>query len=384
MKTKAGRIAIALGLIVACAASLPRWWCGWDSDAWLEGNRATVMPLACYVADVVQSGVGVADFKTGDDRFDGEWAFGTYQMAGLAMGQLCLAYEEDRTRFLPAMEASIEGILKKETRAFDVKAWGEDPIKTLASDRGHAAYLGYFNLVLSLHRSLVPKSQFADLNDKITEALVRRFQASTHGLIETYPREVYPVDNCPGLASIDLWSRVAGEGRYEAFVAERLKILTTNYVDAKSGFLIQSVIHDTGKPLDKPRASGTALGAYFLSFCQDTGPAHALQQALCRETGTFLGFGATAEYPSGIEAGSGDIDSGPVILGLSFSGTGFSIGPHRAFGDRAHFLQIYRTVHLFGAPHDTADRRNFVTGGPLGNAIMLAMLTTPKRTEVQK
>ena len=47
----------------------------------------------------------------------------------------------------------------------------------------------------------------------------------------------------------------------------------------------------------------------------------------------------------------------------------------RIFGDRDYFKQLYRTSVLFGAPLQSGGDWEYVAGGPLGNAIMFAMLT---------
>lgn len=60
---------------------------------------------------------------------------------------------------------------------------------------------------------------------------------------------------------------------------------------------------------------------------------------------------------------------------MSPSGTGFTIASGRTFGDRALYVSLARTAYLTGAPVSRGDERFFVTGGPLGNAIMLAMFT---------
>ena len=80
------------------------------------------------------------------------------------------------------------------------------------------------------------------------------------------------------------------------------------------------------------------------------------------------------EYPPG-EGGPGDIDSGPVILGIGFSSTGFALAGARTFGDRERFQSLYRTAYLIGSPLERGGLRNYVCGGPLGNAILFAMLT---------
>jgi hypothetical protein len=73
-----------------------------------------------------------------------------------------------------------------------------------------------------------------------------------------------------------------------------------------------------------------------------------------------------------------DIDSGPVILGFGVSATGFAVGASRANDDRDSFVALYATAHLFGAPFDESGSRTFTTGGPLGDAILFAMLTAPR------
>ena len=62
-------------------------------------------------------------------------------------------------------------------------------------------------------------------------------------------------------------------------------------------------------------------------------------------------------------------------MNFGVSPTGFMIAGARIFGDRHFFKKLYRTSVLFGAPLKSNDQWEYVTGGPLGNAIMFAMLT---------
>jgi len=147
------------------------------------------------------------------------------------------------------------------------------------------------------------------------------------------------------------------------------------YVDPKSGLLFQAVDGHSGRPLDAPRGSGTLLGAYFLGLAGHPF-ARELYLAARRELwAPFMGFGATLEYPAEHAGGRGDIDSGPLVLGRSVSATGLMLGCARQQGDEAVFGEIYRSVHLFGAPTRQSGRVTFALGGPLGDAMMLALLT---------
>lgn len=361
-------LAFAVGVLV-----VPHRWCMRDADRWYARDRALQESLARGVERFVRDGVGLGDFDTGHAQFNGEWLFGTYLMAGFGFGQLALAHPERRDHYLPLLEHCLDQLQTPEVRAFDRASWQRDPLDALGSDEDHAAYLGYFNLLLGLHRHLVSESRFTALHEAISEHLARRLAASPIQMLLTYPGEAYPVDNCAVVASLGLHARVTGRGHPELVKAwvERVR---ARYLDPDSGLLVQAVDFLNGGAVDAPRGSGTSLGLYFLSFADDA-LARDLYRGLRRSLGrTFLGFGAVREYPDGC-SGTGDIDSGPIIFGFGLSPTGFAIAGSLMYGDRAYFRRLIASAYLAGAPLARGDRLEFVTGGPLGNAILLAMLT---------
>ncbi len=139
--------------------------------------------------------------------------------------------------------------------------------------------------------------------------------------------------------------------------------------------MFQAVSWHTGDPIDKPRGSGTTFGLYFLSFVDPKLSAQLYYAAKKELAGSLMGFGLMHEYPALFSGGSGDVDSGPVILGYGVSPTGFMIAGARIHKDKSYFKKLYRTSVIFGAPRSSGDKWQYVTGGPLGNAIMFAMLT---------
>ena len=145
-------------------------------------------------------------------------------------------------------------------------------------------------------------------------------------------------------------------------------------IDPASGLVVQRMGAFDGRAHDAPRGSGTALGAYFAGFA-DRRVAGLLAQGVFRSEADFFGFGAIREYAPG-HAGRGDVDSGPVVIGVSVSATGFALAVARATGRRASFERLYRTTELFGAPSASPGRLRFLSGGPIGNALLLALLTS--------
>jgi len=361
-------LAFALGVLV-----VPHRWCMRDADRWFARDPVLQESLARGVERFVRGGVGLTDFDTGNAQFNGEWLFGSYLMAGFGFGQLALAHPERRDHYLPLLEYCLDQLQTPEVREFDRASWQRDPIDALGSDEDHAAYLGYFNLLLGLHRQLVPESRFTALHDAISEHLARRLAASPIQMLVTYPGEVYPVDNCAVVGSLGLHARVTERGHPE-LVKAWVQQVRARYLDPESGLLVQALDFLNGRAVDAPRGSGTSLGLYFLSFADDA-LARDMYQGLRRSLGrTFLGFGAVREYPAGV-SGTGDIDSGPILLGYGLSPTGFALAGSLMYGDHAYFRRLVSSAYLAGAPLWRGDRLEFVTGGPLGNAILLAMLT---------
>lgn len=368
------RALFALLAFVLAIAVVPHRVCAREAERVFAGEGEEVPRLANGVAAWVAERPAPGTFGTGSARFDGEWRFGTYAMAALGFGQRAAVTEgEARRAELTRMAASLEAMLEPDVRRFDTDAHGEDALGTLdrvGRGHGHLAFLAYAGLPLALEARLDPSSPRAPLARAVARTLAARFSADPRGIVETYPGEAYPVDMAMAVAAMAVSGR-EGEGPTRALARVRAS------VDPASGLLVQAVSVETGERRDAPRASGTALAAYALLYA-DRATSAALWGALRSEQlRTVVGFGAMLEYPAGAR-GAGDVDSGPVAFGLSVSATGFALAASRAHGDAEAFARLYATAHLFGAPWDEGAVRSYATGGPLGDAILFAMLTAPR------
>jgi hypothetical protein len=394
---RSARALIALLAFVMGLGTIPHRVCERDAAAYFDGETAHVDALASSVSTWTGAELAPAAFATGSTRFDGEWLFGTYMMAAMGFGQVALASDPSkdaasaarRTESIARMEHCLDAMLSPAARVFDRDAWSFDALASTeatpgsSQDRGHVAYLGYAGLALGLHRLVAPSSRFDARHDAIVAALARRFEASPIGLVETYPGETYPVDNTAALGALALHAK-ATYAAPSPGLARGLEAIRIHGIQLESGLLAQAVDSSTAAPRDPGRGSGTALAAYFLAF-SDHAMSASLYRAVHRDLfRTVIGFGAILEHPSSCEKCSSrvDIDSGPVVAGFGVSATGFAIGASRANDDRDAFASLYATAHLFGAPFDEGGTRTFATGGPLGDAILFAMLTAPKPTEL--
>ena len=360
---------------------LPAWWCGRGANVWFEGEAQQQAAMLETIEHWVDMELSQDEFGTGSELFNGEWLFGTYMMAAMGAGQMAIEHPDRRKQCLVVMEKALDKLFAEQTRAFDRSQWGADAIETLDEPaEHHAAYLGYANLALSLHRLLEPETHYAELNDRITAALAARLDSSPLLLLETYPNETYPVDNCAVIGSIGMYDLATGADHNELLVRFEQK-LRSDYVDSASGLMIQSVNSATGAAVDQPRGSGTTLGLYFLSFSHPKLSADLWRAMATKQKGQVLRFGMMREYPPGV-MGWGDVDSGPVILGYGVSPTGFALAGARMFEDENTFRSLFATTVLFGAPGNVGDRHGYV-GGPIGDTILFAMLTAQPNTALK-
>ena len=204
-----------LAMFLVALRFLPPWWCGRGAGDWWRGDAGSQAALGRSVDRWIHQSLAPNHFLTGDETFDGEWLFGTYQMAVLGYAQLAEQHPELRAECLRRMELAEDRILSDQVRKFDRREWKDDPIESLDSPNGHAGYLAYFNLALSAHRRLDAGFKHRALHDRISAALARRLAASRIGLIETYPSQTYPVDNCAAAASLRLHDLADGTNRFQ-------------------------------------------------------------------------------------------------------------------------------------------------------------------------
>ncbi len=330
-----------------------------DADRWFDGDAATVLRTADHLAEAMADGTTPADFWTGDPRFDGEWALVSCQMTVLSLGGLLDRFPDRRDRWSPALRACASWLASGEARQFGTAAWGVDALQDPEPSHAHA-YLGWTAVALAT-AGRHGDSQASDAGAALAARLALAVDGRPITTLETYPGEVYP----PDLALVA--AALAADGRHDDVLRPFLARFRAEAVDADTGLLFQSL-----GPEGPVRGSGTALAAHFLGEA-DPVLATALATAARARLRDHAGpFGGLREVLPGAPAAR-DIDSGPVVFGLSVSASGFALSSARRLGDRGWHRELFRSAHTAGL----AGNGWFWSGGCLGNAILLTMLTAP-------
>ena len=356
-------LAAPVSFAVATALLLPLW-AGRDA-AWLGSGDAPALALSRTVADRALE--GLSDVGPREARFDGEWRTVTCAFGALGMAQVAERHPEERDRLRDATRSCLQALQTPEARSFAIAAWGVDGGTDLAHRGGHA-WLGYEALALAVsHRTFPDDPWIAARHGQVHDALVARLNAHSPRSLQTYPGETYPPDQAVLLAAVELGGHDASAWRAR---------WRAHAIDPHTGLLFQRLDPSSGAPSDVARGSGTTLAAWALGLAS-LPEADDLWTAI--ETHLLVehaSLAAIREVPPGSPARM-DVDSGPVVLGLGLSASGFALGASRAAGDRDRFTRLHRLAWVVGAPAQSFGRRRFVAGGAVGDALLLAAESTP-------
>lgn len=224
-------------------------------------------------------------------------------------------------------------------------------------------YLGWKNRLLGGLLALRPES--AATFDE-TEAfrqqsrqLAAAFRAQPTRHLDAYPGHAWPCDNVMALASLKLHDSLF-EPRYTDVIESWLKF-TREHLDPQTQLIVHKIDAADGRMLIPARAS---TQVYILTLLPELDPDFAREQyAMFRKqfVQDWLGYLPVREYPQGI-SGSGDVDTGPLILGISPSASVVSIAAARANGDVELAERNIILSETIGVPWSSGNEKCFGLG----------------------
>lgn len=333
-----------------------------------DENKADLLKRRAYLVQRLDNGDAMpTNLK---DQFDGEWALVSHSMTAMALANLAFLYPETAPEARDQLERLVPGVLREEVKTFDRSLWGNE--EPLQSTRGHIGYLGHLNVTLAAYAFLGgQKKEYLDLFDQVSQSLEKRMLARPHYNEETYPDEIYLADNAAVVASVALYHRFRETP--DGLTAKWCHEVDQNYRDPAGRILVFRIQPD-GRPVPEGRGSGDGWNTFFLYYA-DAG--FAADEFARLKAGYYqelpLGLGALREWPKGQDQ-AGDVDSGPVILGLSPSGTGFAVAGARFSHDQPMFARLMRTAEVVGCSIG-GSRTHYLCAPLVGESIMLAMRT---------
>ncbi|MEV4223782.1 hypothetical protein [Nonomuraea sp. NPDC049725] len=201
--------------------------------------------------------------------------------------------------------------------------------------------------------------------------------ASGSPYLAAYPGQAWPVDSTVAVASLRLHDALLPP-RYGG-TAERWLRAVRQRLDPRTGLLPHRAavaegsagLPGAGEPVEGARGSSQSVIQRFLV---EVDPGFAREQYVRfreRFVVSPLGLGpATREYPVGLD-GPGDVDSGPLPLGVSLSASVVTLGAAQVQGDAALAGALADYGELVGLPVGTPWTKRYAFGlMPIGDAFL--------------
>lgn len=205
--------------------------------------------------------------------------------------------------------------------------------------------------------------------DEGSAEIAAAFTDAATPFLPAYPGQSWPVDSTVAIAALRLHDHLRG-ARFGAVVARWLDDARAR-LDPATGLLPHQVSPD-GSVVAGARATSQTMIHRFLPEID----AEFARTQYAGFRSRFLsypgGFGpGLREYPQG-RAGTGDVDSGPLVAGISLSATVVGMGAARVNGDASLAAALASEGELLGLPLTLPGSKRYAFGlFPIGDAFVV-------------
>lgn len=208
-------------------------------------------------------------------------------------------------------------------------------------------------------------------------ALAAAFDASPSPFLTAYPGQAWPVDSVVAVAALRLHDTLLAP-RHDATISRWLESASAR-LDPASGLLPHRADPSTGEPLQGAQGSSQSIIARFLpEIDPEVGRRHYLRFRALFVT-SVLGLAGVREYPLG-SSGAGEVDSGPLVAGISASASVVTLGAAQVHGDRELAAPLSAAAELAGLPITWRGAKRYALGAlPVGDAFLVWARTARPR-----
>lgn len=313
-------------------------------------------------------------------NFGAEWAIYTCSMLVFALYNISRIYPDKKETCQREIKKIIPIIMSPEVMSYDTHAWHEDALSNLGGDKSHMTYLSILAWAISNYLLAGGTSHDFDATfDSCCEALHRRMLKSPDLNLMSFPNGiVFLPDMLVTLVALTNYGKLRDD-RYAATVKRWVDKARTDWTDKKTGLLISSYSQYTNSMRSPLRGSYSALNTSYLSLVDEdfAREQYEIFRRIFRQDGKLIGI---REYLNKSPKFYFDPDSGPVVKGLSPSGTAFAFGAVTYFGDWEFRSHLLRTADIAGVTVKGHRTRHYRLGeiAIVGEATVLGMRTNVK------
>lgn len=353
-----------------------------------EGEKKEIIRRANYLTskvvttpqkllDEMPSGIG--------EQFQGEWAIYSCSMTCAALANIAILYPQNKELSIKFIGQIIDIALSQEIREYDRLRWREDPLDGIYGDLSHISYYSHLAWMISRFKQIGGDGKYDGMYHSLCKAMNRRIRQSPYLNCETYPGElVYIPDMLVAIVALHNYSCQYDEN-YSTTVKMWIERARKEWIDKETGLLASFLDAENGitQIVMPVKGSYSALNCYYLSLVD---PVFAKEQYECFLKNFKQRFPITgiSEYHDGNCLFGMDIDAGPIIFGLSPSGTGFALGAATSLDDGVFRKKLLQTIETGGSTVRWLGQSHYLVSNIalVAEAIILAMRTSAPQTRM--
>lgn len=311
--------------------------------------------------------------------YGGQWIIYSLSMYVAALSNITYLYSEEKERCLLRMQKAIKLAFTPEVKYFDANDWKEDPIKGLKGKKGHLTYIATVGWMIGTYMDCTDDCQFDDIYHELCEGINNRIVGSKDMNVVSFTNNiVFLSDMVQAVLVLQRYSKHF-DNRYQDTVTRWMEMAKSKLIHKPTGLLVAEKKRNW-----RPRVRGsyTALANYYLTLTdfQDFAlDQYERMKKVFMLTKPYVGI---KEYQRAKSTTiSFDLNAGPLLYGLSTSGTAISIGGATFFGDWEYRYNMLRTAEMGGQTVKSSGERHYRLAevAAVGEAFMLAMRTNVKR-----
>ena len=353
-----------------------------------EGEKKEIIRRANYLTSkVVTTPQKLLDEMPSDigEQFQGEWAIYSCSMTCAALANIAILYPQNKELSIKFIGQIIDIAMSQEIREYDRLRWREDPLDGIYGDLSHISYYSHLAWMISRYKQIGGDGKYDGLYHSLCKAMNRRIRQSPYLNCETYPGElVYIPDMLVAIVALYNYS-CQYDGEYSTTVNMWIERAKKEWIDKETGLLASFLEAENGitQIVMPVKGSYSALNCYYLSLVD---PVFAKEQYECFLRNFKQRFPITgiSEYHDGNCLFGMDIDAGPIIFGLSPSGTGFALGAATSLDDSGFRKKLLQTIETGGSTVRWLGQSHYLVSNIalVAEAIILAMRTSAPQTRM--
>ncbi len=184
---------------------------------------------------------------------------------------------------------------------------------------------------------------------------------------ESYLGAAWPCDSYPAMVAMRVYDRVSQEERYGPWLDDWLDQID-EVGDSRLGVPPHRINPADGTVLDGPRATSLVLITRLMADIDPIRGEFYYRQLRGQYLTTVMSLPGFREYPHGAP-GHGDVDSGPLIGGVSLSASAVGAGTAKVWGDDVAARSLFQAGEAFGMPTRWRGGKRYAFGAiPVGDA----------------